>query len=78
MQTAITNRLAPPFNSGATIRSRGAFLLSRPGYSRKASRAIINVNSHPFGTNAGSGTTYLLEKENGVWKVIDSRLSWIS
>lgn len=76
------SRYEPPRPNGQMWRdypqSEGTFLLSRPGYSRKASRAIINVNSHPFGANAGYGMMYLLEKANGTWKVIDSKGSWIS
>lgn len=53
-------------------------LFSRVGFSKTAERAVVHMHDRPFGTNAGAGTMYLLEKQQGVWRVVATRGTYIT
>jgi hypothetical protein len=58
-------------------KSQGEMTLSRVGFNAKRDRALVYVGNQSHWL-AGAGYYALLEKENGVWRVRDKVLVWVS
>ena len=58
-------------------KSRGIYTFSRVGFNRNSSQAFVFV-THWCRSLCGEGNFYLLEKENEEWKVVKTRMIWIS
>lgn len=58
-------------------KSRGIYTFSRVGFNRNGSQALVFVTNW-CRSLCGEGIFYLLEKENGEWKVVKNRMIWIS
>ena len=57
--------------------SSGYLLFSRVGFNRTLDQAVIYVGQ-VAGPLMGSGSYYLLEKQNGEWKILKVIGIWIS
>ena len=57
--------------------SNGYLILSRVGFNKSLDQAVIYVGQ-VAGPLMGSGSYYMLEKQNGEWILKDESMSWIS
>jgi hypothetical protein len=57
--------------------SNGYLIFSRVGFNNTLDQAVIYVGAVQ-GPLMGSGSYYLLEKQNGEWKIIKETMVWIS
>ncbi len=55
----------------------GLLSLSRVGYNSTRTRAFVYV-AEACGPRCGNGYTYVLEKQNGAWKIRDEKQLWIA
>jgi len=57
--------------------SNGYLILSRVGFNKSLDQAVIYVGQ-VAGPLMGSGSYYMLEKQNGEWIIKDESMAWIS
>jgi hypothetical protein len=58
-------------------KSTGLLALSRVGFNATKTRAFLSA-SEICGPLCGYGYTFILEKQNGAWKITDEKQLWIS
>ena len=57
--------------------SPGITTLSRAGFNQEGTEALVYMGAQ-FHYLAGAGNLYRLEKQDGVWKIVDKVMLWIS
>lgn len=57
--------------------SPGITTLSRAGFNQDGTEALVYMGAQ-FHYLAGAGNLYRLEKQDGVWKIVEKMMLWIS
>lgn len=72
----LTTERPPLFFYRKYPRSQGISLFSRVAFSRDGKQACVSLSTREG--QFGYGDIFWLRLENGVWRVIDSKMSWIT